>query len=433
MPSHARSIVVLDGPDDQRDALALALRDQGCDVHATDDPATAALLTRRSPNDLLIVDLGMGAFEPVPRWARRRDDPADAMAPDVTRGYAVLRALDRLPRGTHFPVVSLRNTDDLPRGAPRMAVVDCIPKPVDSATVVERLAKALDEPRQGPGEEPGQALPETDPVTIADVPVFASLHKALRTALLADGDPRFRRWFKNVMALHDFTTHEAATLDEAEQLALSKRPWLVVSDTALDGADGFELCRRLRAKSLTCHTPFVFCSASDDYTQRYLGLSVGADEFLSKRTSGREFLIRVQVVLKRYLDLRTRRGFTAGLEGRLDLIGPTGVLQMCHGGRFSGKLSVQDEDRKAEFLFREGEITAARLGEEAGVEAVYAFLAWEHGRFEFVPGAMPASAALVGHFDALLIEGCRLLDESRRERGPELPPPLPPRSGSAED
>ena len=46
-------------------------------------------------------------------------------------------------------------------------------------------------------------------------------------------------------------------------------------------------------------------------------------------------------------------------------------------------------------------------------EAVYAFLAWDRGQFKFVPGDPGAGAPLAQSLEHLLLEGCRLLDESR--------------------
>ena len=69
----------------------------------------------------------------------------------------------------------------------------------------------------------------------------------------------------------------------------------------------------------------------------------------------------------------------------------------------------------AVFGFREGEIISAAAADEAGPEAVYAFLGWTSGSFKFAPGDPGQGAPIAQSVEHLLLEGCRLLDESRRD------------------
>jgi hypothetical protein len=72
--------------------------------------------------------------------------------------------------------------------------------------------------------------------------------------------------------------------------------------------------------------------------------------------------------------------------------------------------------------FREGHVVSATCGTLAGVEAVYAFLAWTRGSFKFVPGDPGAGEPLAQSVEHLLLEGCRLIDESQMGRPPEGAP-----------
>ena len=51
--------------------------------------------------------------------------------------------------------------------------------------------------------------------------------------------------------------------------------------------------------------------------------------------------------------------------------------------------------------------------DKQGAEAVFAFLTWERGQFDFLPGD-PGPGDPVGNVEYLLFEGCRRLDETRR-------------------
>jgi DNA-binding response OmpR family regulator len=71
---------------------------------------------------------------------------------------------------------------------------------------------------------------------------------------------------------------------------------LVVLDVGLPGIDGFEVCRRLRARSAV---PIVMLTARDEEVDRVAGLEVGADDYVSKPFSPRELMARVKAILRR--------------------------------------------------------------------------------------------------------------------------------------
>jgi hypothetical protein len=105
------------------------------------------------------------------------------------------------------------------------------------------------------------------------------------------------------------------------------------------------------------------------------------------------------------------------MGGGLDVVGAPGILQMCHLTRLTGILTVIDGPRRAEMRFREGEIMSAETAAEKGTAAVFDFLSWETGSFEFSPVDPGPGPGLGQGFDQLVLEGCRRLDEARR--GPE--------------
>jgi DNA-binding response OmpR family regulator len=71
---------------------------------------------------------------------------------------------------------------------------------------------------------------------------------------------------------------------------------LVVLDLALPRLDGLEVCRRLRASSTV---PIIMLTARDDEVDKVLGLELGADDYITKPFSIREFRSRVRALLRR--------------------------------------------------------------------------------------------------------------------------------------
>ena len=73
-------------------------------------------------------------------------------------------------------------------------------------------------------------------------------------------------------------------------------PRMVILDIGLPGADGFDICRALRARSTV---PILMLTARDEEADRVAGLEVGADDYVSKPFSPRELAARVKAVLRR--------------------------------------------------------------------------------------------------------------------------------------
>jgi two-component system, OmpR family, response regulator len=71
---------------------------------------------------------------------------------------------------------------------------------------------------------------------------------------------------------------------------------LVVLDIMLPTLDGIEVCRRIRSRS---QVPIIMLTAKDDEIDKVLGLEMGADDYITKPFSVREFRSRVRAALRR--------------------------------------------------------------------------------------------------------------------------------------
>jgi DNA-binding response OmpR family regulator len=71
---------------------------------------------------------------------------------------------------------------------------------------------------------------------------------------------------------------------------------IVVLDIGLPGIDGFEVCRKIRARSTV---PILMLTARDEEPDRVAGLEIGADDYVPKPFSPRELLARVKAILRR--------------------------------------------------------------------------------------------------------------------------------------
>ena len=428
-----RRVVVLEADTINRFSTERILRREDYWVFVTEDAAAAVRVASVSAIDLVLVDLGLGRLEAVPQWQRRRGDAIfHGVPPSLTDGYAVLRPLHLDPASARFPVVTLK-TDDLATEPPplcRFAVVEFLPRPWKASGLIEGLdavfrgagrpeTAAEPEVPAEPPAAPAQAEPAQAERGNGGPQPFESTPVALRTALVVDPDDAARRALVEDLLRHGFSVLEATTGAEALRLAVARRPWLVLTELTLPDDTGLALCQKMRGHSLLRRTPVVFLSAQDDCGTRYRALKAGADDYLAKPAPSRELLIRLELLLKRFAEIELGTEPGAGLRGAVELVGAPAVLQICHLNGLTGVLVARRGSQSVRIAFRRGQIVSATGPDHEGPLVVYDFIGWPHGQFEFDRGALVEGTSVDADFNALLLEGCRRLDERRRGRPPE--------------
>lgn len=84
---------------------------------------------------------------------------------------------------------------------------------------------------------------------------------------------------------------------EGLQKALTSNYDLCILDLMLPALDGLEICRKIRAREIT--TPILMLTAKSEEIDKVLGLEMGADDYLTKPFSVREFVARVKAIFRR--------------------------------------------------------------------------------------------------------------------------------------
>ena len=107
---------------------------------------------------------------------------------------------------------------------------------------------------------------------------------------------------------------------------------------------------------------------------------------------------------------------STGITGSLAHLCPVEIFQMLDAGSKSGILSLTTTDGEGRFSISEGKIVSAAFKETHGEHAVYEALRYSEGTFRFDQGEVVApDPEQVLNTAFLLIEGCRLLDESSKK------------------
>lgn len=81
------------------------------------------------------------------------------------------------------------------------------------------------------------------------------------------------------------------------ELAMNGQYDLIILDLMLPKLNGIEICRRIRQNNF--HTPILMLTAKSEEIDKVLGLETGADDYITKPFSIREFIARVKVIFRR--------------------------------------------------------------------------------------------------------------------------------------
>ena len=115
--------------------------------------------------------------------------------------------------------------------------------------------------------------------------------------LIADDEPEIRQLVSSYLVDDGFDVEEVATGDAViERLQRQSDIDLVLLDIRMPGPDGIDTLRELRRFS---EVHVILLTAAAEETDRLIGLSVGADDYIVKPFSPREVVARVKAVLRR--------------------------------------------------------------------------------------------------------------------------------------
>jgi DNA-binding response OmpR family regulator len=93
-----------------------------------------------------------------------------------------------------------------------------------------------------------------------------------------------------------FNTQRAYDGETALQIIERNSPALIILDLMLPKVSGWDVCKRVRARS---DLPIIMLTARDDDVDKIVGLEIGADDYLTKPFNPRELMARVKAILRR--------------------------------------------------------------------------------------------------------------------------------------
>ena len=235
--------------------------------------------------------------------------------------------------------------------------------------------------------------------------------------LLVDDNPMVLGMLRG--ALTPLANVSTAT-DGADALlkAVEDPPDLLVSDYRMTGMDGRQLVEKLKSRPRTAAISVILLASKSDITEK-LGPLPDVDEYVEKPFFLKEATQRIKRVIDKIaLEQMAKTVSSDGIvRGSLAQMNVIDLVQSLEMGRKSCRLTLTNDNEKCEMYFREGQVIHAIYGSLTGDAAVFKVLRWTGGNFQIDFEGKATQETTTLNTQGLLMEGLRLLDESKRDSG----------------
>jgi signal transduction histidine kinase/DNA-binding response OmpR family regulator len=151
-----------------------------------------------------------------------------------------------------------------------------------------------------------------DPRTPERNPAFDAFDRQA-CVLIVDDERHNRELLEVLLRPEGFLLLSAASGEEALAMVARQAPDLILLDVMMPGMDGYEVARRIKSDPATKSIPVIMLTALDDRNARMLGLTAGAEDFLTKPLDRAELSVRVRNLLR-------IKAYGDKLQGTLDAL-----------------------------------------------------------------------------------------------------------------
>lgn len=233
--------------------------------------------------------------------------------------------------------------------------------------------------------------------------------------LIADAHTEFRRLLKMRLLNDGCEVLETEDYETTLGTMLKEPPDLVLLDLDADPAAAFQLLQELRQDDSLRRVPLALLSRSSDRILKIRALRQGVDDFLGKDSDLDELAARVENILTREAVRResSLQPVRRGITGDLETLGLPEIIQTLVMGMKTACVTLRRNGSVGRIWLDNGAARHAEAGELEGDPAFFEMVRWSSGEFVIEHGVRCKQATLTHDAMFLLMEGLRMIDESR--------------------
>ena len=176
----------------------------------------------------------------------------------------------------------------------------------------------------------------------------------MKTILIIEDDTALQQVLSDALTEERFSALSATDGEKGFRMAESESISLIVLDLILPGKNGKDICRDLRSKGV--QTPILMLTNKKRETDKVLGLEIGADDYMTKPFSLREFIARIKALLRRQSGIQS-----AVREVRFGDVHADFERQEATKGEKKLKLSAKEFQLLKFFVEREGKVISRSM------------------------------------------------------------------------
>ena len=168
-----------------------------------------------------------------------------------------------------------------------------------------------------------------------------------KTILVVDDEIAIRHLLDVNLSKEGYNVIEAADGVEAVEMAIEKRPDLILLDVMIPKFDGLTVCKKIKS---IMNVPILMVTAKDSELDKILGLELGADDYVTKPFSIRELIARIKANLRK-AEASVIAEQNPNIEPKRDNIITVGVLTLD-----LDRFEVMVEGKRVDLTLREYEV-----------------------------------------------------------------------------
>jgi CheY-like chemotaxis protein len=193
----------------------------------------------------------------------------------------------------------------------------------------------------------------------------------MRSILIIDDHPDIRENIAEILTLGGYETFTAENGKKGVELAVQQHPELIICDIMMPELDGYGVLHLLRRNPDTVNIPFIFLSAKAEKSDFRKGMSMGADDYITKPFDDVELLNAIEMRFKKQDVLHGKYSQdTQGVTELLKDLETSGLLHMnwenYQSEQFLKKHNVYTEGKRPRFLYylKSGKVKGFRTSED---------------------------------------------------------------------